>query len=174
MSASAAMTAGPNLSIRWAFDVSRWLPTSEEWILAMKCVKEESERARIRRFRYAQDAKASLVGALMLRRLATGPMQLSAASFRRNDRGRPCLTDARATQWDFNVSHQGSYTVLAAEGPSLYPVKGCSPVKSGEADLQQRHIGFAPCSDLKGLRSVMMSFPCRTTCPGGSRCHEML
>jgi len=104
-----------NTSIRWAFDASLWRPTSADWCLAMSCVREESEKCRIRRYRYLDDAKASLVGALLIRRLAAGPLGLSKASFKRNERGRPCLEEEAAQHWDFNVSHQGSLVVLAAE-----------------------------------------------------------
>jgi len=102
-------------SVRWFFDVSRWRPTAAEWRRAMRCLAERAERQRIRQFRYAHDAKASLAGALLLRRLAAGPMGISRPTFLRSQRGRPTVADDADTDWDYNISHHGSLVVLAAE-----------------------------------------------------------
>ena len=76
------------------------------------------ERERIRKFRYRQDAKASIVGRLLMRFWAKQSLKQtkpnSALYFQRSERGRPMLKDL--TNWDFNVSHAGEYTVFVAEG----------------------------------------------------------
>ena len=53
-------------SIRWAVNINDWIPTQQEWIKAMRCI-QSIERQRIRKFRYRKDAKASIVGRILMR-----------------------------------------------------------------------------------------------------------
>ncbi len=100
--------------VRWAFDISTWKVTQKDWGRAMMCVGI-AERARIRQFKYLSDAKASLAGLLMVRRLMKRIGE-EAAEVRRSPRGRPYLANRKfASQWDFNISHHGRFAVLAAE-----------------------------------------------------------
>ena len=75
------------------------------------------ERERISKFRYRQDAKASIVGRLLMRFWAKQSLAKpnSALYFQRSERGRPILNQVEHN-WDFNVSHAGEYTVFVAEG----------------------------------------------------------
>ena len=57
------MSSSSSSSLRWAFEHSRWTPSSSDWPRAMRCI-DKTERKRIREFRYKEDAKASLVGKL--------------------------------------------------------------------------------------------------------------
>lgn len=102
-------------SIRWAFNVAKWVPTKKEWILIMRKVQTAGgERDKIRSFKYLHDAKATLVGKLLLRRFWwRGIGGTKEEYFSRSDKGRPQLENNSG--WDFNVSHQGSYVVFAAE-----------------------------------------------------------
>ena len=99
---------------RWAFDISKWLPERPEWCAAMRSVQIE-ERVRIRKFHYAEDAKASLVGRLLLRKMAKAVIGLKEEEivFTRSDKGRPQLTST-GPNWDFNISHQGDFVALVA------------------------------------------------------------
>lgn len=104
--------------VRWAFDAARWSPGRPEWLAAVSRAPA-GERERIRQFRYLHDAKSSLVGVLLARllgRAVLGPAAAGEGSLVRDARGRPGLAGAAAAGWDFNVSHQGSFVVLAAEG----------------------------------------------------------
>ena len=79
---------------------------------------QKEERERIRLFRYRQDAKASIVGRLLMRYWAkiTLPNLTNAQlHFERSERGRPMLKSL-LPNWDFNVSHAGKFTVFVAEG----------------------------------------------------------
>lgn len=110
----------PN-TIRWAINIHRWTPGREEWCAAMRRVQTQGkERARIREFKYFHDAKASLAGRLLLRllwfRCCGGAEGQGDAVFSRSSKGRPRLENC---SWDFNVSHQGSFVVLAAEKDDL-------------------------------------------------------
>ena len=101
-------------AIRLAINASEWNPTETEWNKAMRCIQAE-ERERIRRFRYQIDAKASLVGRLLMQFWAQKTFVSQPIRFLRSDRGRPQLAIDRENNWDFNVSHAGSYTVFVAQ-----------------------------------------------------------
>ena len=72
------------------------------------------EQERINRFRYRLDAKASLIGRLLMRFWAMKTFQIEndAIIFDRSDRGRPRLLLNDEKSWIFNVSHAGDYTVF--------------------------------------------------------------
>lgn len=101
-------------AIRLAVNINEWNPTELEWNKAMKCIQIEEERERIRKFRYQKDAKASLVGRLLMHFWAqqTFPSH-EKITFSRSPRGRPLLMNNY--NWDFNVSHAGSFAVFAAQ-----------------------------------------------------------
>lgn len=104
----------PEGSIRWAFNTGTWDPTEEEWMFAARCIPLE-EKARIQKFLFKADAKASMAGCLMIRKfvhLATGQPYVE-NNIVRDLGGRPVCKDMPAV--DFNISHQGNYTVLAGE-----------------------------------------------------------
>ena len=111
-------------SIRWAVNINDWIPTQQEWIKAMRCI-QPIERQRIRKFRYRKDAKASIVGRLLMRFWAskTFNMDSNLLEFNRTKKGRPYLrrknlmkpSESENDYWDFNVSHAGNYTVFVAE-----------------------------------------------------------
>ena len=68
-------------------------------------------------YRYLHDAKATLAGRLFIRMLGACIVQDndSILSMARSPKGRPYFTGGGGQDWDFNVSHQGSFVVLAAE-----------------------------------------------------------
>ena len=79
---------------------------------------QKEERERIRLFRYRQDAKASIVGRLLMRywaKLELPNLTNAQLHFERSERGRPMLKSL-LPNWDFNVSHAGNFTVFVAEG----------------------------------------------------------
>ena len=81
-------------------------------------ILQAEEQERINRFKYKLDAKASLVGRLLMRFWAIKTFQASneIVIFDRSDRGRPrLLLNNDAKKWTFNVSHAGDYTVFVAQ-----------------------------------------------------------
>jgi phosphopantetheine--protein transferase-like protein len=102
---------------RWAFDLSKWRPNLEELLLATTCIQPE-EKIRLIKFVFRDDFDASLIGRLLMRKFvrdATG-VPYNAIKFSRDDRGKPFLIEpGPSTDYhvDFNVSHQGCYSVLA-------------------------------------------------------------
>lgn len=106
------------MSIRWAFNFGSWHPTEYQFQLAASCIQEE-EKVRIGRFVFKKDAKASLVGRLLMRKYVSENSSLPYADIRfgRDSRGKPYLIGGHEVKpvLNFNVSHQGSYAVLAGE-----------------------------------------------------------
>ncbi|XP_059353266.1 L-aminoadipate-semialdehyde dehydrogenase-phosphopantetheinyl transferase-like [Daphnia carinata] len=100
--------------VRWAVNIAKWRPCGVEWSKALSVIQEK-ERERICRFTFKRDAKASLVGQLMLHKLIRETLQIpnEEVQFERTEKGKPFLPKL-ALPYQFNVSHQGAYTVVAA------------------------------------------------------------
>ncbi|GFV63843.1 l-aminoadipate-semialdehyde dehydrogenase-phosphopantetheinyl transferase [Trichonephila clavipes] len=101
-------------SIRWAFNVTNWKPTFDQWKLAVQCVQKE-ECDRCYRFVFAEDCKTSMVGQLFMRKVVSECLGLpyDEIVFLRSSSGKPYLKNSE--NFSFNVSHHGDYCVLAAE-----------------------------------------------------------
>lgn len=104
-----------NNHARWAFKINGWRPTIKELLQATACIQPE-EKERLARFVFRDDFNASLIGRLLMRKFvsdSTG-IEYDKVIFNRDERGKPFLESAFDSSWlDFNVSHQGSYVVLA-------------------------------------------------------------
>lgn len=109
-----------NGQARWAFDLSTWRPTFNDLLLATACIQSE-EKQRLAKFLFREDFNASLIGRLLMRKFvckATG-LPYDGFRFSRDSKGKPYLDKDLAINVssnlhvDFNVSHQGSYSVLA-------------------------------------------------------------
>ncbi|TKC36219.1 hypothetical protein EI555_010550 [Monodon monoceros] len=108
--------------VRWAFSCGAWLPSRAEWLLAVRSIQPE-EKERIGQFVFARDAKAALVlqaGRLMMRKLVAEKLNIPWNNIRlqRTAKGKPVLAKDSLNPYpnfNFNISHQGDYAVLAAE-----------------------------------------------------------
>ncbi|XP_041055762.1 L-aminoadipate-semialdehyde dehydrogenase-phosphopantetheinyl transferase isoform X2 [Carcharodon carcharias] len=105
--------------LRWAFGCGSWQPSRCEWLLAARCVQAE-ERERIGAFVFARDAKAAMGGRLLIRKLIAEKLKIpwNEIQLQRTTKGKPFLANPVLTtipNFNFNISHQGDYTVLAAE-----------------------------------------------------------
>ncbi|XP_054829034.1 L-aminoadipate-semialdehyde dehydrogenase-phosphopantetheinyl transferase isoform X2 [Eublepharis macularius] len=106
-------------SVRWAFAYSSWGPCREDWLLAMRLVQPE-EKERIGQFVFARDAKAAMAGRLLMRKLIVEKLNIpwNVIVLERTSKGKPVLAnDLRGihSPFNFNISHQGNFAVLAAE-----------------------------------------------------------
>ncbi|XP_043928536.1 L-aminoadipate-semialdehyde dehydrogenase-phosphopantetheinyl transferase isoform X2 [Protopterus annectens] len=106
-------------SVRWAFRYGAWSPTRVEWLLAARCVQPE-EKDRIGQFIYTKDAKAAMVGRLLMRKVIAEKLHIpwNEIILQRTAKGKPFLTNSvpsMLSTFNFNISHQGDYAVLAAE-----------------------------------------------------------
>nr|BAB25740.1 unnamed protein product [Mus musculus] len=109
--------------VRWAFSCGTWLPSRAEWLLAMRSIQPE-EKERIGKFVFARDAKAALAGRLMIRKLVAEKLNIPWDHIRlqRTSKGKPVLAKDSLNPYpnfNFNISHQGDYAVLAAEPEAL-------------------------------------------------------
>ncbi|XP_037569210.1 L-aminoadipate-semialdehyde dehydrogenase-phosphopantetheinyl transferase-like [Dermacentor silvarum] len=130
----------PRNSVRWAFNVRAWQPTREQWLYALRCVQPE-EKERIQKFVFTKDAKASMIGRLLLRKCISELRHVPYHDIHlgRNEHNRPVLTHPQLAvrSFDFNVSHQGDFAVLAADD---YPNVGVDVMKteySGGKTIQE-------------------------------------
>ncbi|XP_053399272.1 L-aminoadipate-semialdehyde dehydrogenase-phosphopantetheinyl transferase-like [Mercenaria mercenaria] len=106
-------------SIRWAFNTRQWEPTVTDWVRASQCVQPE-EKQRIGKFVFKKDAKSSMIGRLMLRKMLHRVTKIPYGEIKlgRTDKGKPYLMNTlpeACRQLSFNVSHHGDSVVLAAE-----------------------------------------------------------
>ncbi|XP_045338600.1 L-aminoadipate-semialdehyde dehydrogenase-phosphopantetheinyl transferase isoform X3 [Leopardus geoffroyi] len=105
--------------VRWAFSCGTWLPSRAEWLLAVRSIQPE-EKERIGQFVFARDAKAAMAGRLMMRKLVAEKLNIPWNNIRlqRTAKGKPVLAKDSLNPYpnfNFNISHQGDYAVLAAE-----------------------------------------------------------
>ncbi|XP_059820293.1 L-aminoadipate-semialdehyde dehydrogenase-phosphopantetheinyl transferase [Hypanus sabinus] len=117
--AAAAWLSWKMERVRWAFSFGSWQPRCSEWLLAARSVPEE-ERERIDRFVFAKDAKAAMSGHLLIRKLIAEKLKIpwNEIQLKRTAKGKPFLAHPvldMIPNFNFNISHQGDYTVLAAD-----------------------------------------------------------
>ena len=128
---AAAAAAGTSRVLRWAVDVSTWDPTPAQWELLVAVLTEE-ERTKTMRFKFRDDQKRALVSRLLQRAACHEVYGVAhaAAVIQRTKGGKPYLAERPAAlpdapNWNFNVSHEGEYVVLAAEPLLLCGVDAC-------------------------------------------------
>ncbi|XP_073984271.1 L-aminoadipate-semialdehyde dehydrogenase-phosphopantetheinyl transferase [Rhodnius prolixus] len=102
-------------SVRWVFDCASWKPTYSDLLFATSCIQHE-EKERIDKFVFQKDVKSSLIGRLMMRKYiseVTNKTWNDIMIFR-DINGKPYYKH-NDLQLNFNISHQGRFTVLAGE-----------------------------------------------------------
>ncbi|KAK9504053.1 hypothetical protein O3M35_010488 [Rhynocoris fuscipes] len=102
-------------SVRWVFDCTLWKPTVSEILLASSCIQQE-EKERLGKFVFQRDIKSSLIGRLMMRKYISEVCNKSWTDIiiSRDTNGKPYYK-SNDLPINFNVSHQGRYTILAGE-----------------------------------------------------------
>lgn len=104
--------------VRWCFNFMQWNPSKEE-ILKASCGIQSEEKERLDKFVFKEDFKSSLIGRLMMRKFVNEALNVpyNEIIFIRDDKGKPVLKlpNGNYPQISFNVSHHGSYTVLAGD-----------------------------------------------------------
>ncbi|XP_025054036.1 L-aminoadipate-semialdehyde dehydrogenase-phosphopantetheinyl transferase isoform X2 [Alligator sinensis] len=107
--------------VRWAFPCAAWLPSRQDWLLAARLVQPE-ERDRIGDFLFvsALNYFISQAGRLLIRKLIAEKLWIpwNEIVLQRTSKGKPFLANSISSihsNFNFNVSHQGDYAVLAAE-----------------------------------------------------------
>ncbi|KAJ8687177.1 hypothetical protein QAD02_022971 [Eretmocerus hayati] len=104
-------------SVRWAFNFGKWEPSEQEFLFASSCLQLE-EKNRIGKFVFKKDVKASLTGRLLIRKFISECTGLAYNSIHlsKDENEKPIYKNKPGSpKINFNVSHHGSYTVLAGE-----------------------------------------------------------
>ncbi|CAL7938964.1 unnamed protein product [Xylocopa violacea] len=106
-------------SIRWAFNWKEWNPCEKDFAYAISCIQLD-EKDRLGRFVFRKDVRASLIGRLMMRKFVNdyGCIPYTNIVLTRDTCNKPILKNG-SPNLNFNVSHQGDYTVLAGETRDL-------------------------------------------------------
>ena len=110
---------------RWIVDIEAWKPTKAEWAFLLSQLPE-AESTKVMKFLQEPDRKRALTSRLLQRRACyeTTGLPWDAIRIDRTKGGKPFMAnkpDPKATgmrvpsNWNFNVSHEGKYVVLAAE-----------------------------------------------------------
>ena len=125
---------------RWLVDIEVWEPKPAEWKYLLDSLPE-AESEKVMKFKFTADQKRALVSRLLQRRAcfeATG-VPWKSVSIARTKGGKPFMANkpmggaapvSLAPNWNFNVSHEGKYVVLAAEPNALCGVDVAAPEES--------------------------------------------
>ena len=104
----------PIKSVKWAFDFVSWQPTESQILQAFSYIQLE-EKERIAKFMFKRDAKASLIGRLLIRKFISenSHLKYNEIVLKRDKNGKPfILNQEYKNKLKFNVSHHGRLVVL--------------------------------------------------------------
>lgn len=111
--------------LKFCFNTSTWNPTKVEWIHLFSSIAKE-ERDRVVRFVFKRDSKQTLMGQILIRYCLKTMLNIETNNvcLGRNSKERPYLKVKETLQLskmnnfeylvDFNVSHNGDYTIICA------------------------------------------------------------
>ncbi|QDZ19168.1 4'-phosphopantetheinyl transferase [Chloropicon primus] len=138
------------MTLRWAFNRSSWRPEGEEkgaeFQFLLSCIsKEEAES--VLRFKFFADKQRALASRLLQRKCAEECLRLRYEDVRiKRTKGRkpfvanPVDRPADRPNFNFNVSHEGDYVVLASDPVCVVGVDVAAPGqsrKNGVFSLEQ-------------------------------------
>lgn len=115
--------------LRWAVNSAEWQPEGEgagrEFRFLVSLIPEAEEREQVTRFIFFKDQKRALLSRLLCRRASAAVLGLSSFAglhIARTKGRKPFLKDPRPPEhradldnFNFNVSHEGDWVVLASE-----------------------------------------------------------
>ncbi|KAJ9439197.1 4prime-phosphopantetheinyl transferase HetI [Diplonema papillatum] len=109
---------------RWYVDVREWIlpegPESSQFLFLINCL-DPTEQVRVRRFVSFEDQKRALVSRLLARQVCSAVLGIPDADVRikRTKGNKPFLAtphnSASEPNFNFNISHDGDYVVVASE-----------------------------------------------------------
>lgn len=134
-----AMRAAVSGRLRWAVNIEEWRPEGEasgqEFQFLLSLIQEDDDRERVMKYRTLQDRKRALLSRLMCRRASAAVLGLD--SFAEIEIGRtkgkkpflkrPRPADAALSNFNFNISHEGDWVVLASEPVCVCGVDVAAP-----------------------------------------------
>lgn len=120
--------------VRWVVDILNWAPTETEFRFLLEFIPESTERDGVLQYAKSEDRKRALVSRLLIRRCASLSLnldQLSSVHILRTKGRKPFLKASQKPDdrpnFNFNVSHEGRYVVLAAEPHCLCGMDVAAP-----------------------------------------------
>ena len=122
--------------MRWACRVDAVEPGSEAFEELRRTIDDERERARVLAFAKAADQQRALISRVLVRRCARVGLVDAYEGVTRTARGKPyAVAHGRSTHANFNfsVSHDGDYVLVASEPLALVGVDVCGGKERCEA-----------------------------------------
>jgi 4'-phosphopantetheinyl transferase len=119
-------------TLRWAVDISVWAPEDPEWQFLLGMLPPE-DRQTVQRFKFRDDQKRALVSRLLQLQCVSRALcvPFEAVSIQRTRGKKPFYAGGArhpgAPNFNFNVSHEGDYVVLAAEPVCICGVDVAAP-----------------------------------------------
>ena len=122
-------------AVRWACRVDAVEPGSEAFEALRLTIDDERERARVLAFAKPADQKRALVSRVLVRRCAKIGLGGAYDGVTRTARGKPYAVGHSPTHANFNfsVSHDGDYVLVASEPLALVGVDVCGGKERCEA-----------------------------------------
>lgn len=153
--ASDQNTTRDPLRMRWIVNVARWTPGDDEFAFILSLLPEHESLA-VKRFHREDDRKRAAVSRLMqracvMRAMATSSdaahrrTTLRGLDIRRTKGSKPFHATptrlASAPNFNFNVSHEGDYVVLASETHAVVGVDVAAPGQVRRVGGAERDVG---------------------------------
>lgn len=107
--------------LRWAVDLGQWTPSDQEFDFLCTLIPAE-DATECRKFRFRDDQKRALVSRLLQRHAAATVLAVlhETVVIKRTKGRKPYAANPaqkpHAPNFNYSVSHEGDYVVLAAEG----------------------------------------------------------
>ena len=112
--------------LKFCFNTTTWQPTKSEWVHLLSSIAKD-ERDRVSRYVFKRDSKQTLMGQVLIRYCLKNLLNIESNNLciGRNAKERPFLklkeslalakqTNTSDYLVDFNVSHNGDYTIICA------------------------------------------------------------
>ena len=145
--------APPDGRLRWVVDITAWEPGEAEWAALLRQLPEV-DSTKVMKYRFRDDQKRAMASRLLQRRASADVFGIAPAAVRieRTKGSKPYLANPRknsprqpaaaaaaaaAPNWNFNVSHEGNFVVLAAEPLLLCGVDVAAPGQLRRGDKQR-------------------------------------
>jgi len=121
--------------LRWAVNITAWDPEASEWEWLISLLREE-EAATVQRFKFLADQKRALVSRLLQRACVHKALgaEWTDVVLHRTKGKKPFYAgpaaDISAPNFNFNVSHEGDFVVLASEPVCIIGVDVSAPQRA--------------------------------------------
>jgi len=128
-------------ALRWAVNTTNWDPKDKEWDFLLGLLPE-SERTPVMRFKFMDDKKRAIVSRLLQRRCVEENIGIlwEDIDIKRTKGRKPFLATKTnctyAPNFNFNVSHEGDYVVLASEPMLVCGVDVAAPGQLRRGKMQ--------------------------------------